>query len=110
MAEQELSKPLPATMIIALAKFKCPVQFLTDHGLVIEGCQFANGNIEAGTSLQIFTMVVNNTTKRPQFEEHKVVRQLDDDMSTIVSTEAPQKSSEDEKLVPNIVETVSCEK
>lgn len=45
-----------------------------------------------------------------RFERHNLLRHLNNDICTVFSTKASQKSSHDDNSLPNVVQSVSFEK
>lgn len=85
------------------------LHFYADPNLVTEGCLPAKGIVK-GFPHRPFSILVTNTAKKKQHHhKHKLLGRLKANISTIVSSEAPRKSSQDELLFPSLSETIKSE-
>lgn len=87
---------------MATTRSKGLLHFGHDSNLVTKGWLVARGIIEPSLNRPFFILVTNNTIGQRRFEKYKVLRHVNDNISTIVSSEATQRSSQDEQWLPSI--------
>lgn len=97
------------TPILVITKAKCFLYFYTDPNLVIQECLSAKDIVEAIPNHPLFILVTNTSTNQQHFK-HKILVRVKDYISTVVCTEAPQKSCQAEQLLPAVVGIIKTEK
>lgn len=76
--------------------------FGPEPNLVSQECLPPKGIIEALRSPAFLIVVINTTTKLQSFEYREVLGRPDDDLCTIVSAKASQKSSQDDQSLTTV--------
>lgn len=85
------------------SKAKGLLQYDLDHNHVTQTYLSVKSSIVSISNRQFFILVANTT-------KHKVLRRLIDVKSTTVSEKTPQKSSQDEESLSNVIRSASTEK
>lgn len=85
------------------------LHFYPDPSLVAKGRPLAKCNAETISIHPFFILATDTTTKQQNFDKHKVLGVLNDDIATIVSSEAPHKLSQDRESFLGVVRAVSAE-
>lgn len=83
------------------------LHFEANSNLVTQECFPAKVIVEAICHCSFFIFVSDTSTKHQHLDVHKIMGRLNDDISTLVSTEATQKSSKDEELIQGVVGTIN---
>lgn len=85
------------------------LHFDPDHYPVTQRCLPVKGITNSLPDRPFFILVTNTATKYQLFEKRKVLGNLNDDISTMISAEAPQKPPKDEQALPSVVGTIRTE-
>lgn len=95
-----------------MVKVKVPglLHFEENPNLVIRGYLPAERINEALQNRLFFILLTRNTTKTNFLKIHNVPGQVNGDISTIFSPETPQNSSQDDRSLRSVAETISTNK
>lgn len=110
VTKQKLPEPLSVSKIIVTTSSKGLLQFGLYPNFITEGFLRAKGTVEVLPHRRISVLVTKTTVKQQSIEKHQVMRNRNDDLSTIGSSERPQKSSQYKQPLPTVVDAMSIEK
>lgn len=80
-----------------------PSYFNSVSNLVTQRFLCAKVIVEAISSRPFFILFDKTSTKQQQFNQHKALRRLNDDMPTTVSIKVAQRLSQEEEAFQNVV-------
>lgn len=80
---------------MSTSKAKGILYFDPDTDLVSEGCQPTKDIVEAIRNHPLFARVTNISIKQKQVNKREIFGRLNDNISTLVRTEEPQKLHQD---------------
>lgn len=89
VTKQEFVERLAVTIYMGITKSKGLLQSFSIPDHTTKACLPAKVILKAICNRSFLILVSNRTTKKKHFDKHKIVRRLNDDINTVVSTEAP---------------------
>lgn len=97
VTKRKLFERLSVTTINVTLKSKKFLKFSPNPNLVTQRGLLANGIVGAISNRSIYVLVTKNPSKQNQFDKYRVLGLWNDNICTIVSSRALQKSSQDEQ-------------
>lgn len=110
ITKQRLLYSLSVTSRMVTAKAKGLSCFERYLNLFTQGCMSITELVKTISNPSFCILVTKISTKLKKFNNHKILRRLNDDKYTLACTEARQKSSKDEQSFSNFVNTIKTEK